>query len=94
MENKTVRITGSDVNCSYCGRQAKFYVDGDRENAYCSEECRQLHQKALRKIKKSLKWFFQEFARPYCCWLREPFLKLLQYLNIWRAAEWRCWESH
>ena len=58
LENKTVRITGSDVNCSYCGRQVKFYVDGDRENAYCSEECRQLHQKALRKIKKSLKWFF------------------------------------
>ena len=89
MENKTVRITGSDVNCSYCGRQAKFYVDGDRENAYCSEECRQLHQKALRKIKKSLKWFFSGICASVLLLVAGAFFKtpsVSQYLGLHNAG--------
>lgn len=77
--SNTYVIEGNEI-CSFCGKPAKFYHDKFLSEKYCSPKCQQLHEIALQKIKKNMKWFILGIVISsamllLCAFLSTPFDK-------------------
>lgn len=53
-----IPIINQHVKCSYCGKEARYFLDQTKTQAYCSQTCQLAHTEALNKIQKQLKWFY------------------------------------
>ena len=60
-KKSTVALESSNslvnTKCSYCGKKSACFRSTDDETIYCDMYCKNIHEKALLKVRKNMKWF-------------------------------------